>query len=353
VIYGIDLFAGAGGMSLGASAAGINVRLAIESDPYAACTYKSGHPNTNVFVGDIRRFTRAHFPRPKGNLVVFGGPPCQGFSTSNQRTRSRENPKNWLFEEFLRVVSMYEPEFVVFENVRGLKETSGGEFLDRVLASLANLKYHLSHSILNAVDFGVPQRRSRYFIVGSRTNVGIDLTRLTSRRSPAPSVKEVFGDLPKLDNGWAMDMMPYVGPPVCKYSRKLRAGLKESSNHFVTRNSARVLERYKHVPPGGNWENIPARLMKNYEDRSRCHTGIYHRLDSDTTASVIGNYRKNMLIHPWEDRGLSVREAARLQSFPDRIRFNGTIGFQQQQVGNAVPPLLAKALFDYISHKAQ
>ena len=106
-----------------------------------------------------------------------------------------------------------------------------------------------------------------------------------------------------------------------------------------------ILERYKYIPQGGNWENIPNRLMKNYADKSRCHTGIYRRLKEDEPSVVIGNYRKNMLIHPTEDRGLSVREAARLQSFPDWFKFKGTIGSQQQQVGNAVPPLLAKAVF--------
>jgi DNA (cytosine-5)-methyltransferase 1 len=106
------------------------------------------------------------------------------------------------------------------------------------------------------------------------------------------------------------------------------------------------------VPPGGNWKNIPKRLMANYQDRRRCHTGIYRRLKWDQPSVVIGNFRKNMLIHPVQDRSLSVREAARLQSFPDWFEFTGSIGFQQQQVGNAVPPMLAEVVFRRIRQLA-
>jgi DNA (cytosine-5)-methyltransferase 1 len=125
----------------------------------------------------------------------------------------------------------------------------------------------------------------------------------------------------------------------------MRNGRRLVSGNLVTRNSAFVIDRYPHVPQGGNWEDIPEHLMQNYSDRTKCHTGIYHRLHPDQPSVVIGNFRKNMLIHPTQHRGLSVREAARIQSFPDSYRFTGSIGFQQQQVANAVPPLLATAVF--------
>ena len=166
------------------------------------------------------------------------------------------------------------------------------------------------------------------------------------------TVKEAIADLPKISNGAYQNWMPYRSVPKSKYAASMRGNLKQSPNHLVTRNADYIIDRYQHIPPGGNWECIPARLMTNYKDKSRCHTGIYRRLKANEPSLVIANYRKNMLIHPLEDRGLSVREAARLQSFPDWYDFQGSIGFQQQQVGNAVPPLLAKAVFKAICSSA-
>jgi len=146
--------------------------------------------------------------------------------------------------------------------------------------------------------------------------------------------------------------LEYKNHQISKYVRLLRNGVTTVSGNLVTKNAKFVLNRYKHVPQGGNWEDIPRRLMRNYRKNYECHTKIYHRLDPEKPSSVIGNYRKNMLIHPFSDRGLSVREAARIQSFPDNYTFVGSIGFQQQQVGNAVPPFLARAVFSKIVKQA-
>ena len=162
------------------------------------------------------------------------------------------------------------------------------------------------------------------------------------------TVREAISDLPQLENGAIYETLPYRNGCPSNYARKMRGDLKESSNHCVTKNSSIVIERYKHIPQGGNWENIPQKLMKNYTDKTRCHTGIYHRLRENEPSIVIGNYRKNMLIHPTQNRGLSVREAARLQSFPDWYEFKGHLGFQQQQVGNAVPPYMSQRVFEEI-----
>lgn len=343
-IVGLDVFSGAGGMSLGAKMAGVDVQLAIEKDPHAAATYAHNHPGTNVLAADISKIRKINIPKKDKITVLFGGPPCQGFSTSNQQNRNAENETNWLFKEFIRVVKLWKPDWVVFENVKGIIETEGGLFKDKVLRTLERAGYKTSHGLLNAKDFGVPQDRTRFFIIASKHGISVEMPKPTAKKPV--SVSQALDDLPNLENGASNDYLCYPKKAGTKYAKSMRNGHKGCRNHLVTANAPYVIKRYKHVPQGGNWEEIPKRLMKNYADRTRCHTGIYRRLREDQPSVVIGNYRKNMLIHPTEDRGLSVREAARLQSFPDWYKFEGSIGFQQQQVGNAVPPLLAKAVFE-------
>lgn len=348
VITGIDLFAGAGGLSLGAKLAGIRVQLAIDSDPLSLTTYHTNLHEVTALASEVAKFPFKSLPQLKRPLIVFGGPPCQGYSTSNQKTRSRENPSNWLFLDAIFFAKVLRPECVVLENVAGMKEIEGGLFLSEALRALENIGYATSWWKLNAADFGVPQRRSRLFIIGSRSQNNIPPPQPTHNVLGYVTVSDAISDLPALSSGASTSLMPYRCPPPSAYAANLRCGLSHCENNLVTRNSPLVLKRYRHVPPGGNWMSIPARLMRNYANRERCHTGIYSRLSNEEPAKVIGNYRKNMIIHPTQDRGLSVREAARLQSFPDSYVFCGSIGFQQQQVGNAVPPLLARAVFEHL-----
>lgn len=345
-MIGADLFAGPGGLSLGAALAGIDVRLAVEVDTHTAVTYAHNHPHTTIFADDVRNLKEITIRNRRQAKILFGGPPCQGFSTSNQRTRTLDNPNNWLFLEFMRIVDLWKPDWVVFENVKGMAETKKGIFLDWVLERFHYSGYTTSRWVLNAADFGVPQRRSRLFIVGSKHGVTVAKPKGTS--SCSVTVRQAISDLPDLPNGASISRMPYKCRARSKYARSMQGSLTVSANHLVTRNADHIVKRYRYIPQGGNWEHIPRRLMKNYMDISRCHTGIYHRLREDAPSVVIGNYRKNMLIHPTQDRGLSVREAARLQSFPDWYEFKGSIGFQQQQVANAVPPLLARTVFESI-----
>jgi DNA (cytosine-5)-methyltransferase 1 len=346
LIVGIDLFCGAGGMTLGAEQAGVKIIYAVEKCPHAAATYHLNFPSIPIHVGDIREVCELP-PKPQdARTVLFGGPPCQGFSTSNQRTRNAQNKNNWLFQEFIRLVRLWQPDWVVMENVKGITETDGGRFLTAAHEAFESAGYTMTFDLLNAVDFGVPQRRTRAFFVGSRHGDAYTFPQPTTRQPI--TVSKAIDDLPKLNNGAAIDELPYSCKATSDYARKLRNGSSTVAGNLVTKNAQYVLERYAHVPPGGNWADIPESLFGNYANRERCHTGIYRRLDPSKPSVVIGNFRKNMLIHPKENRGLSIREAARIQSVPDHFQLSGSIGFQQQQVGNMVPPLLARAVFSEV-----
>lgn len=347
---GVDLFSGAGGLSLGAELAGVEVALAVEKDVYASSTYQLNHPKTKVISDDIRDVKRLKIFAPSRpcKLILFGGPPCQGFSTSNQRTRNKENRLNWLFSEFLRMIDLCMPDWVVFENVKGFVNTEGGAFLVKLIDGFQDRGYEVAWYVLNAADFGIPQSRKRFFAIASRE--GYKLNEPKPDKIRKVTVREAISDLPSLTNGASIDCLAYDSEADNSYARLLRGKQTMCTGHLVSKNADYVLERYKHIPQGGNWKDIPAGLMGNYTERNRCHHSIYYRLNPDEPAITIGNYRKAMLVHPWENRGLSVREAARLQSFPDSYIFTGPIGFQQQQVGNAVPPLLAKKIFSMIKN---
>lgn len=357
----VDLFAGAGGLSLGFEQAGFKILLGIEKDPYAAETYKQNRKkaSTIVLAEDVIELDSDKLLRilkmKKGEIdILMGGPPCQGFSISNMRTRTLNNPKNLLYKEFVRYVKDLKPRWFLLENVSGMDIFKGGLVRDVIMAEMKTAGYACESRIVNAASYGVPQIRRRIFIVGNR--IGVDF------KFPIPShgnggraymtVWEAISDLPPLENGHNKDAEKYKknGREITNYQKIMRKGWRKQYclHNLVSKNNGLVLNRYRFIPPGGNWEDIPEYLMGNYRDKRRCHSGIYRRLQWDELSVVVSNFRKNMLIHPEQDRGLSVREAARLQSFPDWYVFYGPLGAQQQQVANAVPPLLARKIANSI-----
>lgn len=345
---GIDLFSGAGGLSLGAEMAGFEIRYAVEKDKCAAMTYRYNHPNTLVLEDDIHNINPLEYLHAGEHVnIVFGGPPCQGFSFSNTRTRNLQNPSNNLFEEFLRFVSVLRPDWFLFENVEGFYRFEKGTLRDKVKHCFEELGYTVNDSIVIASDYGVPQHRNRFIMVGNLNGI---LFRFPEKYSKVYSVIEAIGDLPVLTNGQMDDSLPYKCSvkEAGEYAQMMRRDSRTSKQNYVSRNADYVVERYKYIAQGENWKAIPEELMTNYKDKNQCHSGIYKRLVANKPSVVISNYRKNMLIHPYQDRGLSVREAARLQSFPDKFVFKGNLMSIQQQIGNAVPPLLAKAVFNQI-----
>ncbi|WP_430410248.1 DNA cytosine methyltransferase [Kordia sp.] len=346
-MIGIEIFAGAGGMATGASQAGIDIRLAVENNPYAAQTYLANHKDTTVIIDEIQNIKEFNFERKNQQVVLFGGPPCQGYSYSNRKTRSNKNPKNWLFKEFIRSINLINPDWIVIENVPGLKKMENGFFLKTICKDLQDLGYTPNAKILNASNFGVPQNRERIFIVASKYGIAFEFPTGNYIESPV-TVGDALSDLPKLINGSKENKLKYKSRAKSDYAKEMRQKKRIVTQNFVSKNSHVVVERYKHIQQGNNWKEIPSSLMMNYKDHSRCHSNIYRRLSESEPSVIITNYRKSMLIHPTEDRGLSVREAARLQSFPDDYQFYGSLDQKQQQVGNAVPPLLAKAIFEQI-----
>jgi DNA (cytosine-5)-methyltransferase 1 len=351
--FGIDIFSGAGGLSLGAEMAGVKMLYAIEMNQSASETYRHNHDNnTKVICSDIREIDpHALIKNGEEVFIVMGGPPCQGFSLSNTRTRNMDNPNNFLFQEFVRFVKELKPKWFLFENVYGITNINQGEtvaYIQKCFEELApDLHYKVKSQVLWASDYGVPQRRNRFFMVGNRMNWDFEFP---EKLEGAITVREAISDLPVLENGDSYDELPYTIDlkHASKYAKFMRKNSKQATQNFVSRNNDLVIERYKHIKQGENWRAIPEELMQNYADKGRCHSGIYKRLIFDQPSVVISNYRKSMLIHPEQHRGLSVREAARLQSFPDNFVFKGPISHMQQQIGNAVPPLLAKAVVDQI-----
>ena len=331
--YGIDIFSGAGGLSLGAEMAGIRIKTAIEINKNAAQTFLRNHKGADVLQGNIQDFDPKRLHSDKNPVfVIMGGPPCQGFSMSNTRTRNMENKKNFLFLEFVRFVQEIRPAWFVLENVWGLTNINEGRTQTMIEDCFRAIEGYenISSAVLWASDYGVPQNRNRFFMVGNR--LGIDF-KFPEKQATKITVEEAIGDLPSLQNGEMLDESDYTIPleEASPYAQLMRKG---SDN--------------KYIGQGQNWRAIPDFLMQNYADKGRCHSGIYKRLRADQPSVVISNYRKSMLIHPYEDRGISVREAARLQSFPDTFIFEGPLMHIQQQIGNAVPPLLAKAVFQQI-----
>ena len=354
----VDLFAGAGGLSEGFREAGFFVALAVEKDSQTAATYAYNHCRwkstyrSQVLNSDIAKLDFAaiadHLRTGLGRApdVVFGGPPCQGFSRANMMTRNMSNPANSLAEHFIRAVQGFQPRLAVLENVADVESFDEGRFVEGLKQAFRAIDYTIEYSILNAVDFGVPQRRRRIFLVAARDGLRVELPEPVAQNGNRVTVWDAISDLPGLQNGNAVDAMPYrVREGLTPYQTTMRSRTNGTvRNNLVSRNSDLVKQRYTHIPQGGNWENIPDELMTNYRDKSRCHHWIYLRLREGEPSVAITHYRKSMLIHPRQNRGLSVREAARIQSFPDHFVFQGSLGSQQQQVANAVPPLLARAV---------
>lgn len=377
----IDLFAGAGGLSCGLGMAGFTPILANELIEAHANTYKKNNENTKVIVGDVRQVCEVNLKRKlglkKGELdLLAGGPPCQGFSV-NAPIRDLDDERNHLFKDFLRVAAELLPKAILIENVPGIVSLGKGTVVQQIYKELESLGYRVDHKILYAGHYGVPQTRFRTIIIAIKGNVDITFPEpeynskavanfagarelcinvppiFTQTLLPQTTVSDAISDLPDIESGSKNEPLKYLKKAQGKYQKTLRKDSKLVYNHSCNGLGKVNLERLKFIPQGGNWTDIPYEMLPKGMQRARRsdHTKRYGRLHPDGLCSTIltkCDPHWGSFIHPEQDRVLSIREAARIQSFPDTYHFFGSIPQQYEQVGNAVPPLLAKKIGDEI-----
>lgn len=390
-VVAADLFCGAGGLSFGFQQAGIHIAFANDINEEYANTYLLNHDGTTFFRESIEDLTTAAVYKKTGlgrtdiDLLI-GGPPCQGFSI-NAPKRSLEDDRNHLFRQYGRLVlEGLRPKVIVMENVPGMVSLDGGRFIKDIYTLFQEAGYRMRHMILCAAHHGIPQERWRLFFIGTilkdveitfpepthyapvRANFtgGRDLTWLPAIQNgvkrpnlfgrllkPFTTVRDAIGDLPSLAVGEGTDKTEYGDRPMTPYQRLMRLGSKKLYNHVAGALSNQNLERLKHIGPGGSWRDIPHDLLPKGMKLARRsdHTRRYGRVDPDGLSGTVltkCDPHWGSFFHYEQDRALTVREAARIQSFPDGYRFYGSRVSQYAQVGNAVPPLLARTLAEHI-----
>lgn len=332
----IDLFCGAGGLSLGFEKAGFEIEFAIDMWDDAIDTYNQNHINKVARCQDIHELTNEYLKSLKGKITgVIGGPPCQGYSTVG--TRDVNDPRNHLYLEYCRVVENVEPEFFVIENVRGLLTLGKGAFKDDIITRFSNLGYNVTYRLVNASDYGVPQNRYRVFFVGVKNKDFVFPENFDYKVSSS----EAISDLPSLEN---FDLFSdyYISDPQNSYQKMMRENSTGLFNHEPTKHSEQTKKIIGMIPDGGKISDLPEEYWN-----IRKYNKAFQRMNSQLPSNTIDTGHRNYF-HYAENRVPSVRESARIQSFPDDFIFTGSKTSQYKQVGNAVPPLLAKVIAEAI-----
>lgn len=377
-----DVFAGAGGFSLGFQMAGCDIIGAVERDKWAADTYSFNHPNAKMMLGDIESFSDAEIISAIGTKpdIIIGGPPCQGFSICRKNAGDPKDPRNSLFTEFIRMAKIYFPKVMVMENVPNIikaKTKTGEKVVDIIEKEFKTLGYYVYYKILIASDYGVPQMRQRFVLIASKQ----ELIRPFPQRThyleedgvqpglkKCPTLWEAISDLPEIEACQGKEEMPYTTAPQNDYQRYCRGNNMVLHNHVAMKHTKRLVERFSLMTWGQSVSDITDDRLKQrkrngngkvsdspYDQNNRrmhpdriCHT---------ITATFYGNF-----VHPYKNRNFTAREGARIQSFPDSYVFLGkpTVPSkkllmregrlediylcQYNQIGNAVPPLMSRAI---------
>jgi DNA (cytosine-5)-methyltransferase 1 len=384
----IDLFAGAGGLSCGLEKAGFTSVYANEIDPIYANTFKLNNPESKVIVDDIRNISgdeilKALKIAPNEIDLLAGGPPCQGFSV-NAPIRSLDDERNHLFKDFIKIAEVVRPKSILIENVPGIISLGQGTVVEQIYLELEALGYKVSHKILFAGHYGVPQMRFRTIFIGildkknevqfpdpqfnakAHANFAgakelclkIDPTK-ESQLKEQPKVWDSLSDLPQIESGNKDKELYFETAPNNWFQKKVRDSKNNKVfNHNCSSLGNKNLVRLEHIPQGGSWRDIPFDLLPKGLQRARRsdHTKRYGRLHPDKLCSTIltkCDPHWGSFFHPYQDRVISVREAARIQSFPDNYIFTGTLTQQYEQVGNAVPPFLAESIGNSIINQLE
>lgn len=321
--------------------------IALDFNEHALATFKHNMPDTEIVHGDITdsaiKKKIIKMSREKKINMIIGGPPCQGFSLKGKKL-GLNDPRNFLFNEYLNIVAAVSPEVFVIENVKALLSTSAGWFKDQIVEKVTNMGYQVDYGVLNASDFGVPQARQRAIFICSKHK---KITLPIPTDSVKVTVRDAIYDLAYLNSGEGEFEQPYITETTSLYQRQMRSGSKMLYNHKASNHAEIAIKKLSMIPPECGKEFLPQDMVGKQQ-----FSGTWGRLKWDDVSPTIdtrfdasSNGTNN---HPFLNRAITPREAARLQSFDDKFVFLGQKLYIRQQIGNAVPPLLAKALADRI-----
>lgn len=359
----IDLFAGIGGLSNGFEKIGFKIVLANEIDKDISKSYETNNTNTlmiNCPIENLSEYlTQNNIVLPKV-FGIIGGPPCQGFSSAGKRNRKDfvNDPRNYLFREYIKIIQIYEPEFFIMENVPGLLSMENGDIFEEIKSTFAdeanfnNGKYNLSYTVVSATDFGVPQTRKRLIIIGSKAPA-IDLAKAIKEYKIECNIKpmtvfDAISDLNYLNANEGSVKSEYLLPVQTDYQKDRRGNNQILMNHNSFVHKDNIIERMKKIKQDQNFKDLD-------EDIKSVHSGSYGRLSWNKPAPTITTRfdtpSSGRVTHPDLNRVLTPREAARIQSFDDDVIFYGNKSTICRQIGNAVPPLLAKGLAYIVKNK--
>lgn len=341
----IDLFAGCGGLSKGFMDAGFDVLVGVDNDQAALNTFVLNHNGAKALNADLSKQETfdeiKRLANGKNIDVVIAGPPCQGFSLTGPRNFDDE--RNKLYLAVIEIVKQYRPKAFIIENVPGMATLYGGQIKDEILRRFDKMGYNIECKILCAADYGVPQIRKRLIFMGIRKDIGAPVFPVAKfNPDNYRTCRDAVSDLPSLENGMGEEESEYTQLPLTEYQKQMRGNCNVLHNHLGTNHTQMVIETIALVPEGGNYKDLPP----GWGESRKFHMA-WTRLNGNAPARTVDTGHRN-LFHYQYNRVPTVRESARMQSFPDDFIFTGTKTQQCRQVGNAVPPLLGQALGEAI-----